>query len=109
MARALWAQGLAKQAKTAALEALAFARDDPNAISLTYGLCACPVALWSGLDDEAEALTRELLEKSQRYNARHLAAVGPIVRQGAGAAARAIRQARSTGDFAAGRHAGHAR
>lgn len=50
------------------IEALKLANEDgPYAIGLTLGLSACPIALWSGLDTEAEALTRELLDKSDRY------------------------------------------
>ena len=68
LARSMWMQGLADQAKVVALEALRLARDDgPNAIGLAISLGAGPVALWSGLDDEAENLSNELREKSDRY------------------------------------------
>lgn len=68
LARSMWMQGLADQAKVVALEALRLAREDsPNAIGLAISLGAGPVALWSGLDDEAENLTNELREKSDRY------------------------------------------
>lgn len=68
LARSLWMQGYARQAKAAALEALAYARKDgPHAISLAFGFGACPVAIWSGFDDEAQGMTNELLEQSERY------------------------------------------
>lgn len=68
LARTMWMQGLADQAKVVALEALRLARaDSPNAIGLAISLGAGPVALWSGFDDEAENLATELREKSDRY------------------------------------------
>lgn len=68
LARSLWMQGFARQAKSAALEALAYARKDgPHAISLAFGFGACPVAIWSGFDDEAQGMVNELLEQSERY------------------------------------------
>jgi predicted ATPase/DNA-binding winged helix-turn-helix (wHTH) protein len=68
LARSMWMQGLADQAKLVALEALRLAREDgPNAIGLAISLGAGPVALWSGFDDEAENLSSELREKSDRY------------------------------------------
>lgn len=67
IARSLWMQGFANQAKAVALEAVNLAREDgPFAVGLAIGLAAAPVALWSGLDEEAQALTNELLEKSER-------------------------------------------
>ncbi len=69
LARSLWIEGFASQAKAAALEAVRLAHNDgPSSIGLALGLGACPVALWSGLDEEAEGLTRELLEKSERFS-----------------------------------------
>lgn len=68
LARSLWLQGYARQAKSVALEALSYARKDgPHAISLTLGFAACPVAIWSGFDDEAQGMVNELLEQSERY------------------------------------------
>ncbi len=68
LARSLWQQGFARQAKSAALEALAYGRKDgPHAISLAFGFGACPVAIWSGFDDEAQGMVNELLEQSERY------------------------------------------
>ncbi len=68
LARSLWMEGFASQAKSVAIESLNLARQDgPYAIALSLAFGACSVALWSGLDDEAEVLTRELLEKSERY------------------------------------------
>ena len=67
-ARSLWIEGFAGEAKALALEALGLARKDgPYAICLALGFGACPIALWSGLDEEAKGLTRELLEKAERY------------------------------------------
>jgi predicted ATPase/DNA-binding winged helix-turn-helix (wHTH) protein len=68
MARSLWLQGFANQARSVALEALTMARNDgPYAISHTVGLGAAPIALWSGLDEEAKNLANELLDKSERF------------------------------------------
>ena len=68
LARSMWIQGLANQAKSVALEALRLAREDsPNAIGLAIAFAAAPIALWSGLDDEAQNLTNELSDKSARY------------------------------------------
>ena len=68
LARSLWMQGFARQAKAAALEAIAHARrDGPHAIALAFGFGACPVAIWSGFDDEAQGMTNELLEQAERY------------------------------------------
>jgi hypothetical protein len=68
LARSLWLQGLARQAKAAALEALSYARKDgPHAIALAFGFGACPVAIWSGFDDEAQGMVNELLEQAERY------------------------------------------
>lgn len=68
LARSLWMQGYARQAKSAALEALSYARKDgPHAIALAFGFAACPVAIWSGFDDEAQGMTNELLEQAERY------------------------------------------
>jgi len=68
LARSLWLEGFAGQAKSVALEAMKLAREDgPYAIGLAIGLGAGPIALWSGLDEEAQNLARELCEKSERY------------------------------------------
>ena len=68
LARSLWMQGYAQQANSAALEALSYARKDgPHAVSLAFGFGACPVAIWSGFDEQAEGMVIELLEHAQRY------------------------------------------
>jgi hypothetical protein len=68
LSRSLWIEGSAAQAKSVAIEALKLANEDsPYAIGLTLGLSACPIALWSGLDTEAAALTLEILDRSDRY------------------------------------------
>ena len=68
LARSLWMRGYARQAKSAALEALSWARKDgPHAVALAFGFGACPVAIWSGFDEEAEGMTVELLEQAERF------------------------------------------
>ena len=68
IARSLWLQGFANQAKTVALEALSLAREDgPFALPLTLSFAVCPIAIWSGLDEEAEDLTNELSDHAERF------------------------------------------
>ncbi|MBI1172410.1 hypothetical protein GC209_13505 [bacterium] len=68
LARSLWLQGFARQAKSVALDALSHARKDgPHAVAVALGFAACPVAIWSGFDEEAEGMTNDLLQQAERY------------------------------------------
>ena len=68
LARILWLEGSPEQAATVASECLELAASDgPFAICQALALAACPIALWSGDEDNARTLTASLLEYSRRY------------------------------------------
>jgi predicted ATPase/DNA-binding winged helix-turn-helix (wHTH) protein len=67
-ARGLWLEGRADQAAQLMDECMRMAYEDgPFAICLALGLGACPIALWSGDTDKAEAQIVELLGYTRRY------------------------------------------
>ena len=62
------AAGLCSAGEIGGARGAAYGRKDgPHAISLAFGFGACPVAIWSGFDDEAQGMVNELLEQSERY------------------------------------------
>jgi predicted ATPase/DNA-binding winged helix-turn-helix (wHTH) protein len=68
LARVLWLEGFADQARELAAEALHLATNDsPNALCDALGHAVCPIAFWRGDVAEAESMTRMLLEHSRRY------------------------------------------
>ena len=69
LARIAWLQGRAQEAARLAGQALALAAED-GAFSLCQALvlAAIPIALWSGDDTAAEAMTATLAEQGSRYS-----------------------------------------
>ncbi len=105
LARSLWLQGFARQAKSAALEALDHARKDgPHAVCLALGFGACPVAIWSGFDEEAEGMTKRVAGTVRALCSAQLAPVGRDFRHGPGPASRRPAAPHHPGRIAAGRH-----
>ncbi|MEJ0100261.1 MAG: winged helix-turn-helix domain-containing protein [Pseudomonadota bacterium] len=68
LARILWLEGCADQARELAAEALSLAgSDSPHALCDALGHAVCPIAFWRGDVQEATAMTALLLEHSRRY------------------------------------------
>jgi hypothetical protein len=69
LARILWLEGCADQARALAAEAVELAvADSPNAICDALGHAAVPIALWSGDWVAADRLSAMLLEQTQRFS-----------------------------------------
>jgi hypothetical protein len=69
LARSLWQQGLADQARDCAQEGIALARSIDHALSLCFVLAhaVVPIALWRGELPVATEMTRLLLSRSQEH------------------------------------------
>ncbi|MET0291580.1 MAG: winged helix-turn-helix domain-containing protein [Steroidobacteraceae bacterium] len=68
LARILWLEGFADQARQLAAEALELAvRDSPNAVCDALGHAAVPIALWCGDRADGERWTSLLLDYTRRY------------------------------------------
>jgi len=67
LARSLWLQGQADQARAVTQEALALAEEaGPYALAQVLGSAACPIAFWCGDHDRARRHTAQLREQSIR-------------------------------------------
>jgi len=65
--RILWLEGLADQAAAVMGEALALAREDgPFSTCQALALGGCPLAFWTGDEEAAARLTRELIVEARR-------------------------------------------
>ena len=68
LARVLWLEGLAEQARSMAALALEYAREDsPYSVCQVLALASCPIAAWRGDWDDAAALAAALDEHAARY------------------------------------------
>ena len=68
LARVLWLEGLAEQARSMAALALEYAREDtPYSVCQVLALASCPIAAWRGDWDDAAALAAVLDEHAARY------------------------------------------
>ena len=68
LARVLWLEGLADQARSMAALALEYAREDsPYSVCQVLALASCPIAAWRGDWDDAAALAAALDEHAARY------------------------------------------
>lgn len=79
MARSLWLEGYADQARELVEEAVAIAPEDgPQALSHALALGACPVLLWRGDNARAAELTDRLLTHSSRFGMAHWQSWGEL-------------------------------
>jgi predicted ATPase/DNA-binding winged helix-turn-helix (wHTH) protein len=66
IARALWLQGLADQARDVADACVRIAASHPFALTQALALAACPVAIWRGDEPQARELVERLLNHTSR-------------------------------------------
>lgn len=68
LARALWISGQPDQARAMAAEAVDCSlRDSPASLCVAIAIGACPVALWSGDDTQAQALVDRMRDHASRH------------------------------------------
>jgi len=68
LSRALWISGLPDQARDMAAEAIEYSlRDSPASLCVAIALGACPVALWSGEDVQAQALVDRMRDHANLH------------------------------------------